>query len=99
MNANRLTNANGHWTTHKSYYNTQLFGYKYSDYNLGHDYSWVDLKRDFKRIVVDGKFWNDEKFHSKVGLLYKKNSQTLKHIMGCTVKYYNPPSNISITWS
>nr|XP_039265052.1 hemocyanin A-type, units Ode to Odg-like [Styela clava] len=82
MNPETTTSKNKVWTLHRSYYNEQLFGYKYADLNLG-DYNWEDLKKDFKYNNLHRRFWNDEVFDTQIGRLgenfcshpsYSKNS-------------------------
>lgn len=99
MNPNPLTNGYERSTAHKSYYESQLFGYRYSNFNIGGKYSWEDLKEDYKKLVVDARFWNDEYFETKIGLLYAENSKDLNLTWGCAIDYYNPPFNMSISWN
>nr|XP_039265620.1 hemocyanin, beta-C chain unit G-like [Styela clava] len=70
MNPETTTSKNKVWTLHRSYYNEQMFGYKYADFNLG-KYSWRDLNMDFKYNNLKRKFWMDEILETKLGNLGK----------------------------
>ena len=85
---------------HNGFYNEQLFGYKYSDYNLGHGYAWEDLKGDYKRNVVYKSYWNDQYFISdRIGPLTKANAYDLKRKSHCAWRYSNPWWNMTIVWN
>lgn len=78
------------YTLHKSYYYDHLFGFKYTNYDLG-GYPWTTLLRDYR--VNNGKqnkYWNDKLFVTRLGILTRKNCMMKAPSSGCIMKYSNP---------
>nr|XP_039264496.1 hemocyanin 2-like [Styela clava] len=90
LNPESVTLNEGAWTLRNSYYGEQLFGYKYTDYNMGSNYTWKDLKEDYRKNTKDGNFWNDEFFDTKLGPLTRSNSLLLTRTEGCVLEFSNP---------
>lgn len=98
LNPESVTGRQGVWKMRNAFYNEQLFGYKYDNFNLGHNYKWEDLQRDYKRNIKTKTYWNDEYFVTKLGELTKANSQDLSKGGECTRRYSDPKWSMIIDW-
>lgn len=88
MNHEKVTSKHGVWTMHKSYYNEQLFGYKFDNFDLGVDFKWKDLNRDFQANNIKRSHIDDDALETKYGILQEpfcREDSVFSRSAGCRI--------------